>query len=158
MHPHAQVIEDFYKAFQQRDAEKMVACYHPDVTFSDPVFPDLHGDRARAMWRMLAARAQDFSLTFRDVQADEGRGSAHWDASYTFSDTGRRVLNRIDAAFEFKDGKILRHRDTFDLWRWAGMALGPTGTLLGWLPPLQNAIRKKAAKSLERYVASNASR
>ena len=41
MHPHAEVIEQFYHAFQQRDAEGMIACYHPNVTFADPVFRQL---------------------------------------------------------------------------------------------------------------------
>jgi len=153
VHANADLIQRFYTAFQQRDAEQMIACYHPEVVFSDPVFPSLRGPKAGAMWRMLTRRAQDFSLTFRDVQADAARGTAHWEASYTFSDTGRRVLNVIDASFEFKDGKIIRHQDRFDLWRWASMALGPTGKWLGWLPPVQGAIRNKAARALERFLA-----
>ena len=64
-------------------------------------------------------------------------GRAHWVATYTYSATGRPVENRIDATFEFRDGRIVRHRDRFDLYRWARQALGPKGLLLGWLPPVQ---------------------
>ena len=39
-------------------------------------------------------------------------------ATYTFSATGRTVVNRIRARFDFRDGKIVRHVDSFDLWRW----------------------------------------
>ena len=148
MHPHAQLIEGFYTAFQKRDAESMVACYHPEVQFSDPVFQDLRGPRAGAMWRMLCERAQDFSLEFRDVTADDRAGAAHWEAHYTFSGTGRKVHNILDAKFEFQGGKIVRHTDSFDLWRWAGMALGAKGKLLGWLPPVQGSIRAKAMAGL----------
>ena len=152
-HPNAALIERFYRAFQQKDAEAMVACYHPDVQFSDPVFTDLKGSRAGDMWRMLTARAKDFSLEFSDVQADDTTGRAHWEARYTFSATGRSVHNVIDATFTFRDGKIVKHTDRFDLWRWAGMALGVTGKLLGWTPIVQGKIRAQAAQGLDAFVA-----
>lgn len=151
MHSNARLIETFYTSFQQRDAEGMVACYHPEVRFSDPVFHELEGPRACAMWRMLCARAKDLDITFSDVTADDTRGSAHWEARYTFTATGRFVHNVIDARFEFADGRIKRHHDTFDLWRWSGMALGPIGRVLGWLPPLQSSIKKKAIAGLDAW-------
>jgi ketosteroid isomerase-like protein len=152
-HPNAELIETFYAAFQRRDAEAMVACYAPDVWFSDPVFHDLRGPRAGAMWRMLTARASSLEVTFRDVRANDHVGSAHWEARYVFSATGRSVHNVIDARFELRDGKITRHADTFDLWRWAGMALGAKGKLLGWAPPIKNAIHKTAMRGLEAFEA-----
>jgi ketosteroid isomerase-like protein len=156
MHPNARLIESFYTSFQKRDAEGMVACYHPDVRFSDPVFHELQGQRACAMWRMLCGRAKDLQIEFRDVQADDRTGSAHWEARYTFAATGRKVHNVIDAKLEFRDGKIVRHADTFDLWRWAGMALGAKGKLLGWLPPIQRAIHDKAIRGLDEFERTRA--
>ena len=156
-HPHSELIESFYRAFQKRDAETMASCYHPNVEFSDPVFRNLRGPRAGAMWRMLCERATTLEIEFSDVHADDRTGRAHWDARYEFSATGRNVFNRIDARFEFEDGKIVRHTDTFDLWKWAGMALGPIGKLLGWLPPLQNAIRKRALAGLDEFEARSSS-
>lgn len=50
------------------------------------------------------------------------------------------------------EGKIAAHRDAFDLWRWAGMALGARGRLLGWLPPVQASVRRQADASLRAYV------
>lgn len=148
MHRHAQLIDRFYEAFARKDADDMVACYHADVVFSDPVFGELRGERAKAMWRMLCTRAKDLELEHSRVVADDDRGSAHWEARYTFTGTGRKVHNIIDAQFRFADGKIIRHDDTFDLWRWSGMALGPVGKLFGWLPPLQHSIQKKALAGL----------
>ena len=152
MHDHALLIERFYRSFQQRDYRGMIACYHPDVAFSDPVFTDLRGWRAAAMWRMLCERGTDLTLTFEGIAADERRGRAHWEAHYTFGATRRKVVNVIDAEFEFADGLMVRHRDTFNLWRWAGMALGIKGALLGWFPPIQNAIRAQAAQGLEQFI------
>lgn len=148
----AGVIKRFYSAFQRRDGAAMAACYHPEVRFSDPVFPDLHGARAAAMWKMLCERGTDLRIEYRDVVAEDNRGSAHWDATYTFSATGRKVLNRIDASFEFRDGLISRHTDRFDFYRWARQALGAKGVLLGWLPPVQAKVRSMAAKSLDEYM------
>lgn len=155
-HPNAQLIERFYQAFQRRDGEAMAACYSADVQFSDPVFTDLHGAEAGDMWRMLTARAQDFSLTYEGVEADGQRGSARWVASYTFTQTGRKVTNHIRAHFHFRDGLICQHVDSFDLWRWSRQALGAKGALLGWVPPVQAAIRAQAAKGLAAYRAQRA--
>jgi ketosteroid isomerase-like protein len=146
------LITSFYEAFKKRDAEGMVASYADDVHFSDPVFPDLNGDRAKNMWRMLCERGKDLEIEFRDVKVDGNKGSAHWEAHYTFSITGNRVHNIIDAEFVFADGKIVDHKDSFDLWRWAGMALGMKGKLLGWAPFVQNAIRKNAVKGLDAFA------
>jgi ketosteroid isomerase-like protein len=156
-HPNAQLIESFYAAFKRRDPDAMIACYAADVWFSDPVFRDLRGPRAGAMWRMLAERASSLELTFGGITADDHAGRAHWEARYEFSATGRKVHNIIEARFELRDGKIVRHADTFDLWRWAGMALGAKGKLLGWAPPVQNAIHKTALKGLEAFEAKRAS-
>jgi ketosteroid isomerase-like protein len=152
-HPNTELIQRFYEAFQRRDAEAMAACYADDVVFSDPVFGELRGEEARDMWRMLVARAQQFSLTFAEVDADERIGRAQWVARYLFSQTGRTVVNRIQARFVFRDGRIVEHRDSFDLWRWARQALGFKGALLGWSPAVQRAIRAQARKGLDAFPA-----
>ncbi|HTK55228.1 MAG TPA: nuclear transport factor 2 family protein [Gemmatimonadales bacterium] len=145
------LLTRFYTAFQQKDAEGMVACYAPDVRFSDPVFPDLVGERAKGMWRMLVGRGKDLRLEFRDITADTHGGSAHWEAWYTFTSTGKPVHNIIDATFTFRDGLIATHTDRFDLYRWSRQALGMKGVLLGWTPFVQEKIRSTAASALDRY-------
>lgn len=156
MHPNEALIRRFYTAFQARDPAAMRACYHPDVVFSDPVFGELRGERAGAMWEMLCARAKDLELDFSAVSADGERGRAHWDARYTFTQTGRRVLNRIDATFAFRDGLIARHDDRFSFWRWARQALGPAGLLLGWTPLLRAKVGRTARAGLDAYLRRSA--
>jgi ketosteroid isomerase-like protein len=152
----AAIIEQFYAAFANQDAEAMLACYHPDVSFSDPVFVDLDAREACGMWRMLCERAQDFSLEFSDVEASGETGSAHWEARYLFTGTGRRVHNVIDAKFRFADGKIIEHRDHFDFYRWSRQALGVPGLLLGWSSLIRNKVRGQARKGLELYLNKHA--
>lgn len=156
MHPNAALIETFYRAFQRRDAEAMAACYAPDVRFSDPAFGPLTGAEAGDMWRMLCSRAKDLDVRFSDVAADDTRGSAHWDADYLFSQTGRTVHNRIDATFEFRNGLIAVHNDVFDLWRWSRQALGLPGMLLGWSPIVRNKVRSQALRGLAAFRAAKA--
>jgi ketosteroid isomerase-like protein len=153
MHTNAHLIERFYSAFQKRDGDGMAACYAPDVKFGDEVFPDLQGDRAKGMWKMLCARAADLRVEFRDVQATDTEGSAHWDAYYTFVATGRKVVNRIDAKFKFKDGMISEHKDAFDFYAWARQALGPMGLMLGWTPMVKNKVRRTAAQNLDKFMS-----
>lgn len=156
MHPHAQLVTRFYEAFARRDWAAMAACYHPDVHFSDEVF-DLHGADAGNMWRMLLTNGRDLTVEYSGVSADAATGQAHWDARYTFSATGRKVLNRIDARFEFRDGLIVRHVDRFDFWRWSRQALGMPGWLLGWSGVLQGKVRAKAAAGLAAFMRQVAS-
>jgi ketosteroid isomerase-like protein len=154
MHPHEALVREFYAAFAARDAERMARCYHPEVFFSDTVFPRLHGEEAADMWRMLVGRARDLDVTLDQVRADDAGAEATWTARYTFGATGRPVVNRVSALFAFRGGLIRRHHDSFPFWRWAAQALGPAGRLLGWLPPLKWKVRKDAAGALERFRQS----
>lgn len=156
MHRNAELIRTFYTCFGNRDARGMAACYHPSVRFSDEVFVDLDAAHAKAMWQMLCERGKDLKVEFRDVDADDVAGRAHWEAWYTFSATGRPVHNKIDARFEFRDGKIIRHRDSFSFWAWSSQALGLTGQLLGWSPLVKNRVRAQANKSLAAFIRDRA--
>jgi len=154
-HPNDQLIERFYTAFNAGDGDTMAACYAPEVRFADPVFPDLRGSRAGAMWKMLTSVPGDLRVELREHQAEETSGSAHWVAYYTFTETGRPVVNDIQASFRFRDGLIVEHRDEFDFHAWARQALGPVGLLLGWTPIVRSAVRKKAGGKLEEYTAAS---
>lgn len=152
-HPNRALLERFYEAFADCDGVAMGEAYADDARFSDPVFPDLDGNGVRAMWRMLCGQARDLRVEASGFEADDDTGRAHWEAWYTFSKTGRKVHNVIDATFRFRDGKIVEHRDGFDFWRWSRMALGPTGVLLGWSPIIRGAVRKTAAENLAKFIA-----
>lgn len=152
MHPNEKLIHDFYAAFAQKDAAGMAACYHPEIVFSDEAFTNLRGKEATAMWAMLCARGKDLELLASEISADADGGRAHWEAKYTFSQTGRFVHNKIDAVFAFRDGRIVRHIDRFNFWKWSAQALGPVGQLLGWFGPFKSAVRKKANARLQEYA------
>jgi ketosteroid isomerase-like protein len=151
MHPNEALIREFYAAFARGDAEGMARCYDPEIFFSDPVFTKLRGAEAGDMWRMLLARATDLQVTLDEASGDAEGGKAHWTARYTFTRTGRPVINKVSAMFAFRNGKIVRHYDRFSFYTWASQALGPMGKALGWFAPLKWKVRKDAAKGLEKF-------
>ncbi|WP_439151156.1 nuclear transport factor 2 family protein [Winogradskyella sp.] len=58
---------------------------------------------------------KDFKVVYSNIKTNGNNASAHWEAFFTFSKTGRKVHNKIDASFEFKDGLIIKHTDGFNL-------------------------------------------
>jgi hypothetical protein len=131
----------------------MAACYAPGAHFSDPVFTDLRGDEPGAMWRMLTGQAKDLTVELVEHDARDERGWARWIARYTFTRTGRPVVNDVRARFRFTDGLIAEHLDEFGFHRWARQALGPPGLLLGWTPIVRSATRRQARASLDDFIA-----
>ena len=150
------LIERFYGAFAARDGAAMAACYAPDATFADPVFGDLRGREPGAMWRMLTGRATDLRVELLDHDETEAGGTAHWRAHYTFTQTGRPVVNDVHATLRFDRGLIAEHRDDFDFYRWARQALGPRGLLLGWTPIVKSAVRRRAREGLDEFLEQDA--
>ncbi len=146
-----EVIQAFYAAFQKHDAEAMGLLYHPEVTFSDPVFQKLDAQQARRMWKMLCFGGKDLQVELMRCEAQGDIGSADWEAKYTFTKTGKFVHNKVHSAFHFRDGLIYSQVDEFDFWRWTRMALGMTGRLLGWTPMLKSAIRTQVRHALATF-------
>ena len=150
-------IERFYAAFAKLDANTMQACYAPNATFDDEAFSLKGAQEIGGMWRMLceATKSKPESRAHWKLEVSNiTDNSAHWEAHYLFSATGRTVLNKIDAAFEFdNNGLIAKHRDRFDFWAWSRQALGTPGLLLGWSPFLRNKVRATAAGNLKRFLS-----
>jgi hypothetical protein len=149
-------IERFYAAFAKLDADTMQACYAGNARFDDEAFSLQGREQIGGMWRMLCSTTKargraHWRLSVSNITA----GSAHWEAHYLFSATGRLVHNRIDAQFEFDpQGMITRHRDRFNFWAWSRQALGTPGLLMGWTPWLRAQVRAQAAANLQAFLAA----
>jgi len=151
INPMKGLIETFYNAFQNKDAATMISCYHDDIIFCDPAFGELKGDDAKAMWRMLCKNSSELKLEFSNINASLKKGSVHWEAWYTFSSTGRKVHNIVDAEFDFKDSKIIKHIDRFNLHKWATQAFGLKGWLIGGTHFFQNKLNQQTNKMLAAF-------
>ena len=151
------LIQKFYTAFANFSSEEMASCYHKEIIFEDPVFGKLNQKEVISMWKMLLERSKgNLKIEFSDVITNEKSGSANWIATYIFSQTNRKVVNIIDAKFEFEDGLISKHTDYFDFYKWTKQALGLKGYLLGWTGFMQNKVRQNAKKSLQNYIQKQA--
>ncbi len=157
-HPSStEVVSAFYQAFSRCDGAAMTSLYSDKIQFSDPVFPELTGAMAKAMWQMLCKRAKGLEIKFAIVNAVDQNVTATWTASYLFQGGAgrpRQVVNHIKAKLQVIDGKIVSHHDQFDFWGWSRQAFGPAGLLLGWLPWFQRKVQRTARANLERFIRS----
>lgn len=147
------LINKFYSAFQQKDYRTMNSCYSDDIVFYDPAFELLRGDEARSMWEMLCKNATNFSLTYGNIiKLDDEYYTCDWVATYTFSKTGRKVVNSIKANMRFANGEIVEHSDAFSLHQWSSQALGFAGKLFGWNSFFQRKIKNQAKRNLLKFM------
>jgi len=153
MNTNEELVSDFYTAFEKKDYRAMNRLYSDDIVFFDPVFNLLEGMQVKAMWEMLCRNAKDQKLSFGNiVSLDDEYYTCDWMASYTFSKTGRRVINKVKGHMRLADGKIVEHSDGFSVHKWSMQALGFSGWLLGWNSFFQNRIKRSARMSLEEFV------
>lgn len=153
LNPNEQTIHNFYTGFSTGNAKAMTACYHENIVFNDPVFGELKGEKAVKMWEMLLSKSsKDTTIDFDNIQSTESNGKANWTAVYYYGASKRKVVNKVSANFKFKDGKIIEHSDTFDLWKWTKQALGLAGYLLGWTNFMKQKIQKTTHAQLDSYM------
>lgn len=149
-----ELIEKFYSSFSNGDVKGMIACYHENITFQGPVFGKLKGEKAIKMWEMLLSkRTKTTKISFSNITATEEKGSANWNAEYLYGARKRKVINNVTANFKFKDGKIIEHIDTFNLWKWTQQAIGVAGYFTGWTPFMKNKIQNTTKKQLEKFMS-----
>jgi limonene-1,2-epoxide hydrolase len=152
------IIEEFYEAFSNLDAENMVKYYHPDVVFQDPAFGELKGARAKNMWRMLchSQKGKGFKVKYNVIDFNTNKSNAEWEAFYTFSQTGRKVHNKISASFVIENGLIVEHIDKFNLYSWSKQAMGIKGFLLGNTSFFRNKLQQKTNSLLNKFEEKQA--
>lgn len=145
------VVKRLYEAFKRKDGAAMGHLYANNASFSDPVFPRLSGDEIGRMWRMLCERGADLEIEYEIVETTPKSAIVRWKATYTFSATGRKVVNEIESHFEGDGARIHRQTDHFSFWKWSQQALGTTGLLLGWTPIVKNKVRSESKAALDNF-------
>ncbi|MDT0558875.1 nuclear transport factor 2 family protein [Ichthyenterobacterium sp. W332] len=147
------VIEKFYEAFNNKDAKTMISFYNDDIVFKDPAFGTLKGEQAKNMWLMLcqSQKNNDFKVTVSNIKYAKNEATAQWEAFYIFSKTGRKVHNKINGHFIFKDNTIISHIDDFNLHKWAKQALGFKGWLLGGTSFFKDKLQKQTNTLLKTF-------
>jgi len=149
------LLTKFYTAFKYKDHKEMGECYHKNIVFEDPAFGILNGNKAKYMWEMLCQNGNDLVVSFNNINVDENKGTANWEAHYTFSTTSRKVHNVVAATFEFKDGLIIKHTDNFSFNLWAKQAFGIVGLIFGNMSFFQKTFKKQANILLEKHISKH---
>lgn len=153
MHSNTGLIQHFYQSFANGAIEDMVNCYDDSATFEDPAFGQLKGEDVRNMWRMLLESSKgQLKVTFDSIHENKENVFAKWKAEYVFSQTNRKVVNEIEAHFVVKNGKIIKHIDNFNLWKWSRQALGFKGFIIGYTSFFKKALHKKTHHLLRKFV------
>ncbi len=158
MTPNEEVIYQFYTAFANRDYKTMQNSYADEAIYNDAVFVGLNVKETQAMWQMLLSQSADIQVKFSDIKELDGVVTTSWEARYTFSATGKKVVNRVEATFELFDGRIIRHTDNFNFYKWAKQAFGFGGFLLGWTNVFKERVRQTAQSKLENYLQKSSQR
>lgn len=146
------VIEEFYTAFKNKNIKYMQNCYSEEAVFNDPVFSNLSAKEVRSMWEMLIKSGKDMRVEFNNIKANQAGGTAEWHAYYTFSATGKKVINHVHSSFIIGNAKIVKHTDSFDFYKWAGQAFGLKGLMLGWTGFFKAKVSKTASHKLKNYM------
>lgn len=90
-------------------------------------------------------------MTYSDISTSKDSGSAKWEAKYIFSKTGKPMHNKINSSFEFKDGLILKHADSFNLHSSSKQALGASGALVGWTGFFKKKLQAQTNSLLNKF-------
>ncbi|RZK79437.1 MAG: nuclear transport factor 2 family protein [Pedobacter sp.] len=152
MNQNQTLIHHFYTSFKNKDYASMQNCYADDAVFNDPVFDKLNATEVKSMWEMLIKNGKDMKLSFDSIKDEGNVVTAYWEANYTFSLTGKAVVNKVNASFVIENGKIKSHGDHFNFYNWARQAFGFKGALLGWTSFFREKVRATATKNLKRFM------
>lgn len=146
------IATGFYSAFAKGDADKMITYYDDHIGFEDPTFGKLNGNQAKMMWEMLLERSKgNLEIIFNVIETTNNTAIVKWEARYPFSKTGRDIHNKVTAQLTIKNGKIIKHIDKFNLWKWSQQAFGFKGFLIGWTPFFKAKLQLEIAKQLNSY-------
>jgi hypothetical protein len=148
----AALASKFYTAMNSQDFKTIATMYSSNAQFSDPVFPSLTGDEAKAMWHMLLQGAKNFSVEHQVLNSGPDFAEIHWIAKYNFSKTGRPVVNNIHTRMSFQDNLIVSQKDDFPVYAWAKQALGLPGYALGWTSFMHKKIQATAKGNLSKFM------
>jgi limonene-1,2-epoxide hydrolase len=139
----AEVVGQFYAAFERKDVDAMEKLYAPRLRFQDAIFSFDSAAGATHMWRKLFQVDPNAKLKFTLDSAEGSTVKGHWVADYHVG--GRPVHNEVSTTMKVEGGRILEHTDDFSWKKWAPQAF-PAGRIFT-LPGL-DALAKGAVRAL----------
>lgn len=129
MHPNELLLTKFFEYLNAHNLERIASCYHEEATFHDIAFNLKGKKQIYAMWDMICSVNKDnipsdIKVHIERLSANDATGSAVVLESYTYRDNNKKVHNKINSTFEFRDGLIYKQNDDCDPVSWANQAFG----------------------------------
>jgi limonene-1,2-epoxide hydrolase len=108
--------------------------YHPRITFVDPLHVVEGLDSLTEYFEHLYANVKSIQFEITSSYADDNSGFVYWKMRYCHSklNSGREVIVEGHSKLVFCEGKIIHHRDYFDV----GALLYRQIPILGYLVKL----------------------
>jgi steroid delta-isomerase-like uncharacterized protein len=114
------VVRRFERAFNEQDADALVACFTERATYTDTFFGPHTGHPAlRAMFARMFREGRDYAWRMEVVVEDGRHAAAEWSFGYVATEAvprsaGRKVSFRGMSLFVLEDGRIADYREYFD--------------------------------------------
>jgi hypothetical protein len=100
----------------------------------------------------MLCQSDDLQVRHTIVKAEGNTVVAKWIANYTFN--GNPIENHVTATFQMKDGKIVSHKDSFDMSRWLEQAF-PMASYLPFADHVLTGVtRHVAGNRLDSFIAN----
>ncbi len=145
-------VNTFFRAYAKADPVLIGQCLHQQISFSDPLFPDLRGARALLRWHWLLRQTQDLSVQHQVIFADDRKAQLKVNVSYSWH--GRQVNLPVLTTLTIWDDLIVRHVDEYSYYEYAKQAQGLAGRVLGALPMAQSAVQRRALQAVDELATS----
>jgi hypothetical protein len=145
------VVDRFFGAFAKADPVAMHDCLHEQISYSDPLFPDLRGGRVGLRWHWLLRHATEVKLQYQVMFADDRKTQAKVELSYRWR--GRAVALPILSTFALWDDLIVRHVDEYPYWLYARQVHGASGLVLGKFAWVQSVVQRRAAAEIDELAS-----
>src|SRR5262245_1485953 len=114
------IVNDFEKAFNQRDVPALVGCFTDDASYRDNFYGEHRGQAAlRSMFERMFREGQDYRWVMDTVVESGNRATAEWTFGYVVSDAGPRSTRKKNGLpgmrpFELTRGKLAGYRESVD--------------------------------------------
>lgn len=151
-----EVVEDFFRGFDDLDAERMISCLADDIVYNDPIYGILNGEDVRSLWKMRCKDLSGLSLEIIEFkELDHEYATCKWRSSFFSKSAARQVDMVVTSFMKLRNGKIAEHSDAYKLSDWLAKAYGVTGVFLGWTGWMKKREQKKFHGLLEKFIENS---
>jgi len=147
--PHSLLLVKYLQAIKEQDLKTISSCFHEEAEFYEPAYGKLTGPKIAAWWTFFFAQAKEFHSEFDSLKVNGDKATVHSEHWYYWNATGAGVHNLVESEFDFKDGKIFRQIDNYNLNAWAFQAL--ESKFMGWT----NKSREAEQERFEEFSKQN---